>query len=98
MVRRPPIFTRTDTPFPYTTLCRSQFTRQLSYRGPSPLTTDFWQDGMTDIAAVATQVIAAPAQWWQSVAPRRSGPVTLLQVAVVALIAVVVLEIGRAHV
>src|SRR3546814_2316093 len=62
-------------------------------RGPSPLTADFWQDGMTDIAAVATQVIAAPAQWWQSVAPRRSGPVTLLQVAVVALIAVVVLVI-----
>src|SRR3546814_15694518 len=34
MLRRPPLSTRTDTLFPYTTLFRSSFTIETSYRIP----------------------------------------------------------------
>lgn len=70
---------------------RQQFTRRLTYRGPAPFLPSFWQNGVADIAAVAEEVIAAPAIWWQADGERRAGVTTLLQMAVVAVIAVILL-------
>jgi potassium efflux system protein len=70
---------------------RRQFTRQLIYRGPSPFNPVFWRDGIADAQAVSAQVQAAPAQWWAAGEERRSGTATLLQILLVALVAVVLL-------
>ncbi len=68
---------------------RRQFTRQLIYRGVSPISPAFWRDGIADIAAAAEQVMAAPQEWWEATGERRSGTTTLMQMAVVALLAIV---------
>jgi len=70
---------------------RRQFTRQLIYRGPSPFNPAFWRDGIAEVQAVSAQVMAAPAQWWEANDQRRSGHVTLLQILLVALVAVGIL-------
>ncbi len=66
---------------------RRQFTRQLLYRGVSPFNPDFWRSGFDDIAAISTQVIAVPAQWWAADEGRRPGHSTLLQIVMVVALA-----------
>lgn len=70
---------------------RRQFTRQLLYRGASPFNPDFWRNGFDDIRAVSTQVADAPAQWWQAAEGRRAGHITLLQIAMVVVVAAMLL-------
>lgn len=67
---------------------RRQFTRQLIYRGPSPFNPAFWRDGIAEVQAVSARVMAAPAQWWDANDQRRSGGTTLLQILLIALVAV----------
>src|SRR3546814_1427078 len=45
MIRRPPRSTRTDTLFPYTTLCRS-INLPLDPEAMGKIQSAFWQDGM----------------------------------------------------
>lgn len=68
---------------------RQQFTRQLIYRGASPFSPAFWRDGLADIGSAAEAVKAAPQAWWEAADNRRAGSTTLMQMAVVALLAVV---------
>ncbi|MFN4277132.1 MAG: DUF3772 domain-containing protein [Ferrovibrio sp.] len=68
---------------------RQQFTRQLIYRGASPFSPVFWHDGLADIVAAAQEVRAAPQAWLEADGDRRAGSTTLMQMAVVALLAVV---------
>lgn len=70
---------------------RRQFTRQLLYRGASPFNPDFWRSGFDDIAAIAPQVTALPAQWWAADEGRRPGHSTLLQIVIVIAVASVLL-------
>src|SRR5690606_30752691 len=62
-----------------------------SYRGPAPFLPSFWRRGLDDIGAVAEQVMAAPSVWWEADDGRRAGVTTLLQMAVVAILAVILL-------
>src|SRR3546814_12989842 len=73
MIRRPPISTRTDTPFPYTTLFRSVYRRtsaaQTSRRGQSPeqaLTTlcDRLAAGLANAGVKARRLGAADLHAW----------------------------------
>src|SRR3546814_11301694 len=73
MIRRPPISTRTDTPFPYTTLFRSVYRRtsaaQTSRRGQSPaqaLTTicDRLTGGLANAGVKARRLGAADIHAW----------------------------------
>lgn len=66
---------------------RQQFTRQLIYRGASPFSPAFWRDGLADIVAAAEAVKAAPQAWLEAGDNRRAGSTTLMQMAVVALLA-----------
>lgn len=70
---------------------RRQFTRQLLYRGASPFNPDFWRSGFDDIAAIAPQVTAIPAQWWEADQGRRPGHSTLLQIVIVIAVASILL-------
>lgn len=70
---------------------RRQFTRQLIYRGLSPFNPAFWNDGIADVQAVSTQVLAAPAQWWMAGEQRRTGLTTVLQILLVVFVAAVLL-------
>src|SRR3546814_9130304 len=73
MIRRPPISTRTDTPFPYTTLFRSVYRRTsaapASRRGQSPeqaLTTicDRLAGGLANAGVKARRLGAADIHAW----------------------------------
>lgn len=70
---------------------RQKFTRQLTYRGRPPFAPQFWQDGIADLEAVAADVIAAPSKWWRADEGRRSGATSLLQIGLVAALAIIVL-------
>lgn len=70
---------------------RQQFTRKLTYRGQAPFLPAFWQNGLADIAAVAEEVAAAPVVWWKADTGRRAGLTTLLQMTVIAVLALILL-------
>lgn len=70
---------------------RRQFTRQLAYRGQSPFSPDFWREGAADIGAAIDQEYADPKRWWRLENTRGSAVTTLLQMALVAAVAVVLL-------
>src|SRR3546814_17382650 len=52
MIRRPPRSTRTDTLFPYTTLCRSQFEWLATGRGPMTPSTESLLDSVAAVDAL----------------------------------------------
>lgn len=68
---------------------RQQFTRQLIYRGASPVSQSFWREGLADLVAAAAVVRTAPQEWWDASDNRRAGSTTLMQMALVALLSVV---------
>lgn len=70
---------------------RRQFTRQLSYRGPAPFLPTFWRNGLDDIGELAGRLAADPSLLWTPDPGRRAGLTTLLQMAVIALLAVILL-------
>src|SRR3546814_1084666 len=79
MIRRPPISTRTDTLFPYTTLVRSAHSHLGVY--PSPGTPSH-QDGNEAVAPNTAEVWAEHSVWPQDPKFRlaRAGGVTTLMV------------------
>src|SRR3546814_9931905 len=107
MIRRPPIFTRTDTLFPYTTLCRSGFARQ---KGPAPALhhrADAWspQGGEAQTGRPASRAGLAPCFSGGHGSRRDSGDRREMgrarrtrQSAVAERLALSPEQIGRAHV
>lgn len=70
---------------------RRQFTRQLGYRGRAPFLPAFWQDGLADLTELGDLVAADPSALWTPDPGRRAGTTTLLQMAVLALLAIILL-------
>lgn len=68
---------------------RRQFTRQLSYRGQAPFLPAFWRNGLADVTELVNLVTTDPALLWTPDPGRRAGTTTLLQMAVVALLALI---------
>jgi Small-conductance mechanosensitive channel len=68
-----------------------QFARQLTYRGQSPFSPSFWQNGVADIEAAADSVTEAPAIWWAADEGRRPAVATMLQMGMIAILAIVLL-------